>query len=315
MDHPGAPSVDAARSEPPGWASGFGDPAGRALDGHRDALGGHWGALVDRGDGRLGDARGRSGRVSEEFDHFPAAAGGSAAAAIGAGAFDPPPGRLLDPGRRGLRALAVLAVIVLLGAAAFAWFGRPEVEQAAEPPAAVLPVEATPSAAAPAPVGATQSTEVVVSVTGRVHRPGLVRLPPGARVADAISAAGGVLPGTPITFLNLARRVTDGEAILVGVTPPPGSVDPPGGTGGPASGGTASGGAAAGGAGVPGGKVDLNRATVAQLDALPGVGPVLAARLVEFRDRNGGFRSVADLRRVEGIGGTRYERLKDLVTV
>ncbi|GGK41056.1 hypothetical protein GCM10010124_37410 [Pilimelia terevasa] len=238
---------------------------------------------------------------------------------FGATAFDRPSGWLLDPGRRGLRALAVVAVIVVVIAAAAAWWSRPRVDPVPEPaesglvasvPAGRPAADATgappadgaaPGSAGP-PGGA--AAEVVVSVGGRVRRPGLVRLPAGARVADAVAAAGGVLAGAATPYLNLARRVVDGELILVGVTPPPGGI--PGAA--PAAGSGA-------GPAAPAGRVNLNTATVAQFDTLPGVGPVLAARLVEFRERNGGFRAVADLRRVDGIGSTRYERLKDLVAL
>lgn len=197
-----------------------------------------------------------------------------------------------------MRALAAVAAVVVLVAGAIAWFSRPRAEPvAAEPvPAATgggQPEQATPSAG---------GGEVVVAVAGKVRKPGLVRLPEGARVADALTAAGGVLPGTDIALLNLARKVTDGELILVGVTAPPGAPGeaPPGGT---------TGGAAAGG------KVNLNTATLAQLDSLPGVGPVLAQRILDHREKNGPFRTVSDLRQVEGIGDTRYEQLKELVTV
>jgi competence protein ComEA len=126
-----------------------------------------------------------------------------------------------------------------------------------------------------------------VAVAGRV-RP-VVRVPAGARVADAVEAAGGALPGVDVALLNPARRVSDGELILVGVTPPPGA---------PAA-APAGGAAPPGGAPTAGGKVNLNTATLAQLDALPGVGPVLAQRILTHRDQHGGFRSVGDLRQVE----------------
>ncbi|MGX7675729.1 helix-hairpin-helix domain-containing protein [Plantactinospora sp. DSM 117369] len=191
-----------------------------------------------------------------------------------------------DPGRRGVKALAVLAVIVVLGAAGWAWLSRPRSEPVVAVSSSAPAFVPTPSV----PGSAVGGAEVVVAVAGKVRRPGLVRLPAGARVADALESAGGALPGVDVALLNLARKVTDGELILVGVTPPPG-------------------------AGPAGGKVNLNTATVAQLDALPGVGPVLAQRIVAHREEHGGFRSVADLRQVTGIGDARYEDLKDLVTV
>ena len=201
-----------------------------------------------------------------------------------------------------MRALAAVAAVVVLVAAAIAWFSRPRAEPVATEPVPAVTGGVQPEQAAPSAGGG----EVVVAVAGKVHKPGLVRLPEGARVADALAAAGGVLPGTDIALLNLARKVTDGELILVGVTAPPGAAGdaPPGGS----TGGSTSGAAA-------GGKVNLNTATLAQLDSLPGVGPVLAQRILDHRDKNGPFRTVSDLRQVEGIGDTRYEQLKDLVTV
>lgn len=204
-----------------------------------------------------------------------------------------------DPGRRGARALAAVAAVVVLGAGGWAWWSRPRVEPAPSP---VVQAEAAMAAAAPTP---TDGGGVVVAVAGRVRRPGLVRLPTGARVADALEAAGGVLPGTDPAFLNLARRVTDGELIVVGVTPPPGTAI----AGGPAAPGSGPAGS------VPGTKINLNTATMAQLDSLPGVGPVLAQRIIDHRDRHGGFRSVGELRQVDGIGDARYEQLKELVVV
>jgi competence protein ComEA len=203
-------------------------------------------------------------------------------------------GRLgaFDPGRHGAKALAVVAAVVVAIAAFFAWRARPHVDPVAPPPAATE-VVAAPSTT---PSG---GTEVVVSVAGKVGRPGLVRLAPGARVADAITAAGGARPGVDVAMLNPARKVVDGELILVGVSAPPGA--------GPV--------VPAAGGGAPGGLVNLNAATLAELDALPGVGPVLAQRILDARDAQGGFRTVADLRKVQGIGDSRYQDLKDLVTV
>ncbi|SDZ26387.1 competence protein ComEA [Micromonospora pattaloongensis] len=209
-----------------------------------------------------------------------------------------------DPGRPGVKALAVVAAVVVVGAGVFAWRSRPRVEPVAD----ARPDVTTAASAAPsAPAAATEGAVVVVAVAGRVRRPGLVRVPAGARVADVLDAAGGALPGTDVALLNLARKVTDGELILVGVTAPPGAAVP--GAGGPGE-------AVPGAPGGPGGgKVNLNTATVAQLDALPGVGPVLAQRILDHRARHGAFRSVGDLRQVDGIGDARFEQLRELVTV
>ncbi|MEU8333167.1 ComEA family DNA-binding protein [Micromonospora sp. NPDC048839] len=197
-----------------------------------------------------------------------------------------------DPGRRGVRALAVVAAVVVLAAAGWAWRSRPHAE-----PVAPLGSEAV--AATPAgDLSASGSGELVVAVAGKVRKPGLVRLPAGSRLADAVQAAGGPLPGVDVALLNPARKVTDGELIVVGVTPPP-----------------VPGGPAAGVAAPAAGPLNLNTATLAQLDALPGVGPVLAQRILDHRDRHGGFKAVGDLRQVDGIGDARYEQLKDLVTV
>jgi competence protein ComEA len=134
----------------------------------------------------------------------------------------------------------------------------------------------------------------VVSVVGRVVRPGLVTLPDGARVADALQAAGGPAPGVDVSGLNIARRLTDGEQIYVGVPAPPEALP------GPASGGTPE-------------KVDLNTASVAQLDTLPGVGAVTAQRIVDWRSQHGRFTKVEQLREIDGIGPAKYGQLKDLV--
>ena len=143
--------------------------------------------------------------------------------------------------------------------------------------------------------------DVIVHVAGQVARPGLVRLPGGSRVADALEAAGGVTKPRAAETVNLARLVTDGEQIYVG------------GTG--AAGGAGSTHAAASTAGTPGSPVDLNVATVEQLDALPGVGPVIAGRIVEWRTVHGRFRSVEELAEVSGIGEAILANLRPLVRV
>jgi competence protein ComEA len=196
----------------------------------------------------------------------------------------------LDPGRAGVRALAAFAAVVAVVAAVVAWQARPDVEPVGR---TSPPTDATGTLATASP------TSIVVAVSGRVRRPGLVRLPAGARVADAIEAAGGVLTSTDLSLVNLARRLTDGELIVIGLAAPSVPVGP-GGAGQPA--------------GAPG-PVNLNAATLDQLQELPGVGPVLAQRIIDYRQAHGGFASVADLRKVSGIGDARFNELKDRVTV
>jgi competence protein ComEA len=152
-----------------------------------------------------------------------------------------------------------------------------------------------PSSAAEPAVLAT----VTVHVVGEVRRPGVYRLPGGSRAADAVAAAGGLLGPADQTAVNLARVVADGEQIAV----------PREGEAGPAGATTAG----APGAARPG-KIDLNTAGEAQLDTLPGVGPATAAKIVSDRTENGPFRTVDDLLRVPGIGPSKFEALKDLVT-
>jgi competence protein ComEA len=226
------------------------------------------------------------------------------------------------------RTLAALAVI-LAAAAALAfhhfWTGRPETVRI--PAVARDPVPQLDTTPGPRPALAAAAARIVGDVSGRVRRPGVLRLPAGSRVADALAAAGGVRAGADLTGLNRARVLLDGEQVVVAAPPRSGSGQPPappatwplqpGVTrdgGGSAPGGSGvrgpGPGSGAGGAAEP---VSLNSATVDQLDTLPGVGPVLARHIVEYRDRQGGFRSIGQLREVDGIGDRRFADLKPLV--
>lgn len=187
----------------------------------------------------------------------------------------------LDLGVRGVAGLAVLALLALVVTGVVVWRGRPRGVDVAPP---VVVSSGAPSAAL-----------LVVDVAGDVRRPGLVRLPPGARVADAIAAAGGLRPGATSGALNLARKLVDGEQVYVG-SPPAAPGAPPGVAASP-------------------GLVDLNTATADDLDRLPGIGPVLADRIVAWRTAHGGFTSVDQLRQVDGIGARKFESLRPLVTV
>jgi competence protein ComEA len=216
----------------------------------------------------------------------PALPAGAVPPPAGSGAAEPALPPLLDPGRRGLAALVAVALLAVLGTGFVVWRGRP---RAVDVPPPVVVASAT------APVAL-----LVVDVEGAVRTPGLVRLPAGSRVADALRAAGGVRPGTATTGLNLARKVVDGEQLLVGATAPPAGAS----AAGPAAGSPA-----------PGALLDLNAATAEQLDALPGIGPVLADRIVQWRTAHGRFTSVDQLREISGIGARKYDSIHSLVTV
>lgn len=158
--------------------------------------------------------------------------------------------------------------------------------------AAPLEVVAEPGGAASA------AAEVVVHVVGAVREPGLYRLTEGRRVADALELAGGPTRRADLSLVNLAAPVADGTQVVVPVR---------------AEQGGAGGGASAAGAAAAAGPVHLNSATVEQLDALPGIGPVTAQKIVDWRQAHGAFTSVDDLDAVPGIGPARIEQLRELV--
>jgi competence protein ComEA len=171
-------------------------------------------------------------------------------------------------------------------------------------PAAVAPLEPVSTS-----VVASSRAALVVHVVGAVRRPGLYRLREGSRVADAVARAGGATRRADLAALNLAAPLVDGVQILV---PPRAAVAgaPPG----DAEGGESGAGAAAGGVGVAGSKLSLATASAEELDELPGVGPVTAQNIIDYRTEHGPFRSVDDLDAVPGIGPARIEQLRELVT-
>ncbi|MBV6702512.1 ComEA family DNA-binding protein [Kitasatospora aureofaciens] len=212
--------------------------------------------------------------------------------------------------RRAVVGLAVLLLFAVGYAVQHFWLARP---QAVAVPA--LAVASGPSAPASAGAGTEVGAEagapepppavepvVVVDVGGRVHVPGLHTLPGGSRVADALRVAGGPLPETDTRSLNLARVLTDGEQILVGEPGPPPASAAGAGSGAPVP-------------AVPKQPVSLNRATLEQLDTLPGVGPTLAQRILAYRTSHGSFRTVDQLRQVSGIGARTYAELRPLLTL
>ncbi|EME19130.1 ComEA family DNA-binding protein [Rhodococcus triatomae] len=209
------------------------------------------------------------------------------------------------PGRRGVAALASVAVIAAGVGGVVVWRDRPVPQAVAPLPAASTVDEISEISARTASSVPDAAPEIVVSVVGLVHAGGLVRLPDGSRIADALAAAGGAREGADLLGLNLAQKLADGDQVLVGLAPPPGSV--------PVAGSASVGPGAAGD--TAGGPVNLNTATEEQLDELPGVGPVTATSIIEWRTENGSFTDVEQLGEVDGIGPARLEKLRDLVIV
>ncbi|MER7927025.1 ComEA family DNA-binding protein [Streptomyces sp. NPDC096057] len=221
--------------------------------------------------------------------------------------------------RRNVIALGVLLLVAGVFAVQHFWVGRtqpvraPEVVRAAAPfgdgggseggaagkgaGARASSVGARPASGADATGAA--GAEIVVDVSGKVREPGVHRLPAGSRVTDALRVAGGVRPGTNTEGLNRARFLVDGEQIVVGAPAPAAAP----GVGGANTAGVA--GSAAGA--VPTAPVSLNTGTADQLNTLPGVGPVLAQHIIDYRTQHGGFRTVDELRQVNGIGDARCQ--------
>jgi competence protein ComEA len=189
------------------------------------------------------------------------------------------------------------ALLVVAAVAGFLWYRAGRSDAALTAPRATLP--------APGRRTATTTTDppVLVHVAGAVVRPGLVRVARGARVADAVDAAGGGVPGADLDRLNLAAKVVDGQRIEV--VP----------VGAPATAGSGAGGGGDAAPGPEDGPINLNTATAEDLDTLPGIGPTLAAAILRERDRRGGFTRVDQLRDVRGIGEKRFADLEGLVTV
>jgi competence protein ComEA len=185
--------------------------------------------------------------------------------------------------------LLAATLLVLLAVAGRTLAGGDE--QGAEPAAELVPAKPVAGAAA----------MVVVHVAGAVRQPGVYELKEGQRIADAIARAGGATAKADTAAVNLAAPLADGMQVLI-----------PSRVAGAA--GTAAAGSAAGGSAAAGARVSLSSATVEQLDELPGIGPVTAQKIVDYRAKSGGFRSVDDLDAIPGIGPARVEQLRDLVT-
>ncbi|MFD0362931.1 ComEA family DNA-binding protein [Nocardia sp. GCM10030253] len=247
-------------------------------------------------------------------------------------------GARFDPGWRGVVTLALVGLAAVVLATVVVLRERPVAQPVPPLPAvrttttapaaahlsssAEVPSAGAPPGAAPAPPdgpdGVT-TVELVVSVIGLVHNGGLLRMPNGSRVADAIAAAGGAKVGADLSGLNLAQRLQDGDQVLVGATGP--NPGPPhlGSTTVSAAGGAAAASAPRSNSAppppAPTGRIDLNTATESDLDALPGVGPVTARAIITWRTKNGRFTDIEQLGEVDGIGPTRLGRLRGLVRV
>jgi competence protein ComEA len=210
--------------------------------------------------------------------------------------------------------LGVIAVFIVALVAGVVWYHmgasgsaapprRPAtVEHRAAPPATGTPSPTTPSRSGATTARTVSGATVIVHVAGAVKTPGVIALPVGARVIDAVEGAGGGLPDADLDRLNLAAKLVDGQRIFVvkiGQAVPMADAGAGGSVADPASGAL----------------IDLNTATSAQLETLPGIGPALAGAIITERDRRGGFRSVNELREVRGIGEKRFGDLRDHVTV
>ena len=212
-----------------------------------------------------------------------------------------------EPVRERLRSLergelvGFLAVAVLIIGGAVFWYLR-SLPATVRVDAAIPPAQlATSPSASPSP----SPGMVVVYVSGWVRDPGVYRFDEGDRIIDAIERAGGPKKGADLNALNLAALLTDAQQILVvkkGEAPPPV----------PSSGSTTGGGT---GAGATAGPINLNTATLDQLETLPGIGPALGQRIIDHREQHGPFQSVEDLLEVSGIGEKRLADLQDQVTV
>jgi competence protein ComEA len=189
----------------------------------------------------------------------------------------------------------VLVTVAVAAGVLLTWWLLSERPRTSSPGAVTLSSEASPRDS-PAGAGSTTSGELVVDVEGKVKHPGIVTLPAGSRVFKAVQEAGGLRGSVDTSTLNMARVLTDGEQILVGVEP------------------VAAASSAGGGPAGPGARISLGTATLEQLDTLPGIGPVTAQAILDHRAEHGTFTSVDDLLDVKGIGEATLADIRDRVT-
>ncbi len=195
--------------------------------------------------------------------------------------------------------LAIAAVVVAIGVR---YVVLPRTAGPADAGAMDLVPLASPSAQPAGPGSPGPAPDLVVYVCGAVRSPGVVRVPAGARVADALALAGGASAAASLDGVNLAAKVADGQQILV---PAKGAAPPAGGSAA-APGSSAS---------LPSAPININTATAEQLDALQGVGPATAQKIVDYRSANGPFKTIDDIKNVSGIGDAKFAAMKDSITV
>lgn len=191
--------------------------------------------------------------------------------------------------------LVLLAVVALAAGGAF-YAGARGQEEAIELDAGAAPVREM----------SVKESEIVVYVAGAVNHPGVVRLAEGARAKDAVDACGGFLPTADTNGVNLAQKLKDGVQVTVPEKAPVA-----------AEGRAAQGAPTASGAArsLPDGMVNINTADEKELDKLPGIGPAMAKRIIEYRTENGAFQSPEEIKRVKGIGDAKYEKMKDKIVL
>ena len=206
--------------------------------------------------------------------------------------------------------VAVAAVVVAVGVR---YVVLPKQAGPSEAQAVVLaPVAASTSAMAQdASPAASPTPDVMVYVCGAVRTPGVVRLPAGARVTDALELAGGPTAKAELAAVNLAAPVADGQQILVPERGAPVVASAPASSG---SSGSALGVSSAGGT-TPGALININTASLEELDALDGVGPSTAQKIIDYRTENGGFKTIDEIKEVPGIGDAKFAAMKDQITV
>jgi competence protein ComEA len=192
---------------------------------------------------------------------------------------------LVMPPPQAIRPILKIVVAAVVITAGLVWLNRPTSASVPEVATTGIPI----SASSGEPAAVQSFDQIVVDVKGDVLTPGLVTLPAGSRVADAIAAAGGVIPSANVTSLNLAERLSDGQMVIIGNAQSVDLNSDP--------------------------RINLNLATEAELDSLPGVGPVMAGRIIAWREANQKFHSIEELQEVPGIGPKVFANLKVLVRI